>query len=171
MQILNETYTVQLISALHLKYDILKSMDKSHDTYKVSKFYSRTVKLQHKKFAKDKRFLKSLTLFGESNLARNRKLMLKNLARKWVQLILREVTMAVSKLSHRLPAMAFNVHMQAQCDFCNQSPILYSRYKCKKCWDFDFCGECYKTRKLHHFEGNHEFSEVNADFGILYKSQ
>ncbi|XP_042876756.1 E3 ubiquitin-protein ligase HERC2-like isoform X6 [Penaeus japonicus] len=40
-------------------------------------------------------------------------------------------------------------HMNVTCDGCGVSPITGARLKCKVCDNFDYCEECYQTKRSH----------------------
>ena len=49
------------------------------------------------------------------------------------------------------------IHFHYSCDGCKMKPIRGNRYKCKGCPDFDFCENCYQTKKESH---GHEFIKI-----------
>ena len=48
-------------------------------------------------------------------------------------------------------------HYGVACDYCNQGPIVGSRYKCGNCPNYDVCSQCYQEARPKHREGNHVF--------------
>lgn len=55
-------------------------------------------------------------------------------------------------------------HNHIICDGCKMNPIIGKRYKCKTCYNFDFCEKCYESNKATH---KHQFQL----FGKLEDSQ
>ncbi|RVE74076.1 hypothetical protein OJAV_G00037550 [Oryzias javanicus] len=51
-----------------------------------------------------------------------------------------------------------SVHPGVRCDGCQMFPINGPRFKCKNCDDFDFCENCFKTRK---HNTRHSFGRIN----------
>ncbi|XP_023810269.2 E3 ubiquitin-protein ligase HERC2 isoform X5 [Oryzias latipes] len=51
-----------------------------------------------------------------------------------------------------------SVHPGVRCDGCQMFPINGPRFKCKNCDDFDFCDNCFKTRK---HNTRHSFGRIN----------
>ena len=49
------------------------------------------------------------------------------------------------------------VHYHVICDGCKVTPLRGNRYKCKQCKDFDFCEECFNTKKESH---GHDFTLI-----------
>ena len=47
------------------------------------------------------------------------------------------------------------IHLGVKCDGCKMYPIIGKRYKCNKCFNFDFCEKCYEENKSTH---QHEFT-------------
>lgn len=45
-----------------------------------------------------------------------------------------------------------------RCDGCQMFPINGARFKCRNCDDFDFCENCFKTRK---HNTRHSFGRIN----------
>lgn len=45
-----------------------------------------------------------------------------------------------------------------RCDGCQMFPINGPRFKCRNCDDFDFCENCFKTRK---HNTRHSFGRIN----------
>ncbi|TKS74835.1 E3 ubiquitin-protein ligase HERC2 [Collichthys lucidus] len=52
-----------------------------------------------------------------------------------------------------------SVHPGVRCDGCQMFPINGARFKCRNCDDFDFCENCFKTRK--HNNNRHSFGRIN----------
>jgi hypothetical protein len=52
-------------------------------------------------------------------------------------------------------AAAFDVHTGVQCDGCNTTPIVGSRFRCETCPNYDLCSSC----KMGTSHPEHEFSE------------
>ncbi|XP_070553640.1 E3 ubiquitin-protein ligase HERC2-like isoform X2 [Ptychodera flava] len=48
-------------------------------------------------------------------------------------------------------------HPGVTCDGCKMYPISGPRYKCKSCDDFDFCENCFRTKKTH----KHPFNRIS----------
>nr|XP_057930110.1 E3 ubiquitin-protein ligase HERC2 isoform X4 [Doryrhamphus excisus] len=51
-----------------------------------------------------------------------------------------------------------SVHPGVRCDGCQMFPINGARFKCRNCDDFDFCENCFKTRK---HNTRHSFGRIN----------
>uniref|UniRef100_A0A669B1P6 E3 ubiquitin-protein ligase HERC2 n=1 Tax=Oreochromis niloticus TaxID=8128 RepID=A0A669B1P6_ORENI len=51
-----------------------------------------------------------------------------------------------------------SVHPGVRCDGCQMFPINGPRFKCRNCDDFDFCENCFKTRK---HNTRHSFGRIN----------
>ncbi|XP_031694188.1 E3 ubiquitin-protein ligase HERC2-like, partial [Anarrhichthys ocellatus] len=51
-----------------------------------------------------------------------------------------------------------SVHPGVRCDGCQMFPINGPRFKCRNCDDFDFCDNCFKTRK---HNTRHSFGRIN----------
>ncbi|XP_062251671.1 LOW QUALITY PROTEIN: E3 ubiquitin-protein ligase HERC2 [Platichthys flesus] len=51
-----------------------------------------------------------------------------------------------------------SVHPGVRCDGCQMFPINGARFKCRSCDDFDFCENCFKTRK---HNTRHSFGRIN----------
>ncbi|MGH0142689.1 UNVERIFIED_CONTAM: hypothetical protein FKN15_076572 [Acipenser sinensis] len=51
-----------------------------------------------------------------------------------------------------------SIHPGVRCDGCQMFPINGPRFKCRNCEDFDFCENCYKTRK---HNTRHTFGRIN----------
>ena len=51
------------------------------------------------------------------------------------------------------------VHAFVTCDGCRMNPLIGKRYKCQCCPNFDFCEECYKSKKEKH---GHSFKLVET---------
>ena len=49
------------------------------------------------------------------------------------------------------------IHFHVTCDGCKVKPIRGTRYKCKKCDNFDFCEDCYNKNKVSH---GHDFIKI-----------
>ncbi|TMS20567.1 E3 ubiquitin-protein ligase HERC2 [Larimichthys crocea] len=56
-----------------------------------------------------------------------------------------------------------SVHPGVRCDGCQMFPINGARFKCRNCDDFDFCENCFKTRK--HNNNRHSFGRINEPGG------
>lgn len=41
-------------------------------------------------------------------------------------------------------------YMYFSCNMCEVFPIVGARYKCKVCVDYDFCENCFRTKKHRH---------------------
>ncbi|XP_056895397.1 E3 ubiquitin-protein ligase HERC2 isoform X2 [Takifugu flavidus] len=51
-----------------------------------------------------------------------------------------------------------SIHPGVRCDGCQMFPINGARFKCRNCDDFDFCENCFKTRK---HNTRHSFGRIN----------
>ncbi|XP_039600637.1 E3 ubiquitin-protein ligase HERC2 isoform X1 [Polypterus senegalus] len=51
-----------------------------------------------------------------------------------------------------------SIHPGVRCDGCQMFPINGPRFKCRNCDDFDFCENCFKTRK---HNARHTFGRIN----------
>ncbi|KAL1023407.1 hypothetical protein UPYG_G00040470 [Umbra pygmaea] len=51
-----------------------------------------------------------------------------------------------------------SVHPGVRCDGCQMFPINGPRFKCRNCEDFDYCENCFKTRK---HNTRHSFGRIN----------
>ncbi|XP_067368465.1 E3 ubiquitin-protein ligase HERC2 isoform X5 [Channa argus] len=51
-----------------------------------------------------------------------------------------------------------SVHPGVRCDGCQMFPINGPRFKCRNCDDFDYCENCFKTRK---HNTSHSFGRIN----------
>ncbi|CAG01384.1 unnamed protein product, partial [Tetraodon nigroviridis] len=51
-----------------------------------------------------------------------------------------------------------SIHPGVRCDGCQMFPINGARFKCRNCDDFDFCENCFKTRK---HNPRHSFGRIN----------
>ncbi|XP_058886345.1 E3 ubiquitin-protein ligase HERC2-like isoform X1 [Acipenser ruthenus] len=51
-----------------------------------------------------------------------------------------------------------SIHPGVRCDGCQMFPINGPRFKCRNCEDFDFCENCFKTRK---HNTRHAFGRIN----------
>nr|XP_014343905.1 PREDICTED: E3 ubiquitin-protein ligase HERC2 [Latimeria chalumnae] len=51
-----------------------------------------------------------------------------------------------------------SIHPGVTCDGCQMFPINGPRFKCRNCDDFDFCENCFKTRK---HNARHNFGRIN----------
>ncbi|XP_061894415.1 E3 ubiquitin-protein ligase HERC2-like [Entelurus aequoreus] len=51
-----------------------------------------------------------------------------------------------------------SVHPGIRCDGCQMFPIYGGRFKCRNCDDFDFCENCFKTRR---HNSRHSFGRIN----------
>ncbi|KAK6487232.1 E3 ubiquitin-protein ligase HERC2 isoform X2 [Huso huso] len=51
-----------------------------------------------------------------------------------------------------------SIHPGVRCDGCQMFPINGPRFKCRNCEDFDFCENCFKTRK---HNTRHTFGRIN----------
>ncbi|XP_061744248.1 E3 ubiquitin-protein ligase HERC2 isoform X2 [Nerophis ophidion] len=51
-----------------------------------------------------------------------------------------------------------SVHPGIRCDGCQMFPIYGARFKCRNCDDFDFCENCFKTRR---HNSRHSFGRIN----------
>ena len=49
------------------------------------------------------------------------------------------------------------IHYHVTCDGCKVNPLRGTRYKCKKCENFDFCEDCYNKNKESH---GHDFIKI-----------
>lgn len=67
-----------------------------------------------------------------------------------------------SRCSHmvegRLVELACSCRCVRRCDGCQMFPINGARFKCRNCDDFDFCENCFKTRK---HNTRHSFGRIN----------
>jgi len=50
------------------------------------------------------------------------------------------------------------IHSRITCDGCGTFPLTGIRYKCSKCFDFDFCEKCEAT-----VEHEHEFIKIKKE--------
>lgn len=169
LQALDKNNTSVLIHILELKCNILNSIGRVAEKIDCRFYLSNVIKYKKEQSVKDEALIKSFALFGVSNESqeRGREFMLNNLEGAVVQSILKEVRTIQEKIVPNLPHMVLKVHLGVECFFCQKLPILYRRYKCQECLNLHFCEECYQSRYLYHFEGQHKFQEVDADFGIL----
>ena len=56
------------------------------------------------------------------------------------------------------------IHYNVSCDGCKMKPLIGKRYKCKGCFNFDYCEKCYEKNKLTH---KHEFNLIEKP--VLYR--
>jgi len=56
------------------------------------------------------------------------------------------------------------IHYNVSCDGCKMKPLIGKRYKCKGCFNFDYCEKCYEENKLTH---KHEFNLIEKP--VLYR--
>lgn len=56
------------------------------------------------------------------------------------------------------------IHYNVSCDGCKMKPLVGKRYKCKGCFNFDYCEKCYEKNKLTH---KHEFNVIEKP--VLYR--
>ncbi len=58
-----------------------------------------------------------------------------------------------------------------KCDICDKWPILYDRYHCLECTDFDVCGACFeKRRETESHKSGHSFAHFKLPmelFGMI----
>jgi hypothetical protein len=74
--------------------------------------------------------------------------------------ILLNSTLKISNVSHE------KVHNNVTCDSCNTGKILYNRYKCYKCKNYDLCGLCFENRI---FKQNEENKHEKSHLMVLIK--
>ena len=68
---------------------------------------------------------------------------------------------ASSQLNSIWDFLRFDMIFCCRCDGCNAQPVIGPRYKCTVCEEFDFCENCFKTRRFH----KHPFNKLTEPGG------
>ena len=45
-------------------------------------------------------------------------------------------------------------HQHITCNGCNMFPIVGARYQCTHCSEFDYCENCFRTKRSHRYQFN-----------------